>query len=186
MAAVTEPASDDEQEAQRKAERKADSKAAGIFVYSRTGVALLQVALLPILTRLCDKLEVAYVQALVVLYVGAVGIGSLGLPDAVFYFLGRTPERGAAIVRQTSVLLLVAAGPVVAVVRLVTRTPGLVGTPVTVKPTVLLTATTPRLAVVTPPTVLPAVAPLKVTLAGSSLVTRIVAGLGPRFRTWMV
>jgi O-antigen/teichoic acid export membrane protein len=118
MAAVTEPAADepDSEEAKRQAERKADSKAAGIFVYSRTGVALLQVALLPILTRLCDKLEVAYVQALVVLYVGAVGIGSLGLPDAVFYFLGRNPERSAAIVRQTSALLLMAAGPVIAVV----------------------------------------------------------------------
>jgi O-antigen/teichoic acid export membrane protein len=94
----------------------ADARAAGHFVYSRTAVGLLQLALLPILTRAYTTLDFAYVQALVVLYSGAIGIGSLGLPDAIFYFVGRHPDRGALIVRQTSALLLLATAPVLVAV----------------------------------------------------------------------
>jgi O-antigen/teichoic acid export membrane protein len=52
------------------------------------------------------------VSAVIIVCETANALGSLGLHDAVFYFFGRHPERAAAIVRQTSALLLVASLPV--------------------------------------------------------------------------
>jgi O-antigen/teichoic acid export membrane protein len=112
MPAVTEPSTDDE----RKAERAADSKAAGIFVYSKTAAGLLYIVTTAVGTRVYDKEGFNYVTAVTLLHLTAVALGSLGLADAVFYFLGRAPDRAAAIVRQTSLLLLIAAVPVIAVV----------------------------------------------------------------------
>src|SRR5205823_1371854 len=54
--------------------------------------------------------------ALLLLYESAVSLGNFGLPDSVFYLIGRNPERAPQVVRQTSLLLLIGALPVIAIV----------------------------------------------------------------------
>lgn len=90
-----------------------DSKAAGIYLYSRTAASILMLITIVAAPWLYGKAGFAYVAAILLIYETAVALGSLGLADAVFYFLGRHPERGAAIVRQTSTLLVMLAVPVV-------------------------------------------------------------------------
>lgn len=64
----------------------------------------------------------AFIAAALLIHETAIALGSLGLPDAVFYFLGRYPERAGATVRQTSLLLAVAGVPVIAIAMVVGAT----------------------------------------------------------------
>jgi O-antigen/teichoic acid export membrane protein len=95
---------------------KEASKEAGIYAYSRIAGSVFALLALALGARLYNKPEFAYISAILLLYESAVALGSLGLADAVFYYIGRTPERASHVVRQTSFLLLVVAVPVVAVV----------------------------------------------------------------------
>lgn len=95
---------------------KQASKEAGIYAYSRIAGSVLALLAIALGARLYSKPEFTYISALLLLYESAVALGSLGLADVVFYYIGRSPERAPLIVRQTSFLLLVVAVPVVAVV----------------------------------------------------------------------
>lgn len=95
--------------AQRREENRKDSKAAAVYLAGRTvGMLLLAVTQI-VANHLYDEIGFAYVAAVVLIYQTSIALGSLGLPDAVFYFIGRYPDRAGAIVRQTSALLLLAA-----------------------------------------------------------------------------
>jgi O-antigen/teichoic acid export membrane protein len=96
-------------------ENRRDSRAAGIFVASRTAAMLLIFVTYILSTRLYGKLGYAYVAAIYLVYETAIALGSLGLPDAVLTFIPRHRERSAAIVRQVSFMLAVAALPVTGV-----------------------------------------------------------------------
>jgi O-antigen/teichoic acid export membrane protein len=96
-------------------ENRRDSRAAGIYVASRTVAMLLVVVTYIVATRLYGKLGYAYVAAIYLIYESAIAIGSLGLPDAVLTFIPRHRERSAAIVRQASFMLSIAAVPVTGV-----------------------------------------------------------------------
>jgi O-antigen/teichoic acid export membrane protein len=95
---------------------KEASKEAGIYAYSRIAGTLFALLALALGARLYNKPEFAYVSALLLLYESAIALGSLGLADAVFYYIGRSPERASHVVRQTSFLLLCVAIPVIAIV----------------------------------------------------------------------
>jgi O-antigen/teichoic acid export membrane protein len=98
---------------EQRAQNRKDAGAAGIYLIGRSvGMALVVVASV-LANHLYDQLGFAYVSAVIIVCETANALGSLGLHDAVFYFFGRHPERAAAIVRQTSALLLLASIPVV-------------------------------------------------------------------------
>lgn len=101
-------------------ENRRDSRAAGIYVASRTVAMLLVFATYVLATRLYGKLGYAYVAAIYLVYESAIAIGSLGLPDSVLTFIPRHRERSAAIVRQVSFMLAIAALPVTGVAALAT------------------------------------------------------------------
>jgi O-antigen/teichoic acid export membrane protein len=87
-----------------------------LFLYSRSAAAVLMLGTLVLAARLYGTVGFGYVSAILLVCETAIALGSLGLADAVFYFVGRHPERSAAIVRQASGLLLVTSLPVTAVV----------------------------------------------------------------------
>jgi O-antigen/teichoic acid export membrane protein len=94
---------------QRRQENRKDSRAAAVYLAGRSvGMVLLLVTQI-VANHVYDRLGFAYVAAVFLIYQTSIALGSLGLPDAVFYFIGRYPERASAIVRQTSALLLAAA-----------------------------------------------------------------------------
>lgn len=95
---------------------KQASKEAGIYAYSRIAGSVFALLALALGARLYSKPEFAYIGALLLLYESAVALGSLGLADAVFYYIGREPERASHVVRQTSFLLICVSVPVTAVV----------------------------------------------------------------------
>lgn len=95
---------------------KQASKEAGIYAYSRIAGSLFALFALAMGARLYDKAGFAYIGALLLLYESAVALGSLGLADAVFYYIGREPQRASHVVRQTSFLLMCVSLPVTAVV----------------------------------------------------------------------
>jgi O-antigen/teichoic acid export membrane protein len=95
---------------------KQASKEAGIYAYSRIAGSVFALLALALGARLYNKPEFAYISAVLLLYESAVALGSLGLADAVIYYIGREPERASHVVRQTSLLLLCIAIPVIAVV----------------------------------------------------------------------
>ncbi|HEY5921581.1 MAG TPA: oligosaccharide flippase family protein [Kofleriaceae bacterium] len=95
---------------------KEASKEAGIYAYSRIAASLFALLALALGARLYSKPEFEYIAALLLLCESAVALGSLGLADAVFYYIGREPERASHVVRQTSLLLLLVAVPVSAIV----------------------------------------------------------------------
>jgi O-antigen/teichoic acid export membrane protein len=85
---------------------KKAAREAGIYAYSRVAASLL-VVLMPVIgTRIYEKTELAFVVAIALLHEGAMAIGSLGIADAVFYFIGRDPDGARKVVRQTSLLLV--------------------------------------------------------------------------------
>ncbi|MEO8698410.1 MAG: oligosaccharide flippase family protein [Kofleriaceae bacterium] len=92
------------------------ANAAGLYLYSRLATALLGLAAIAIATRVYDDRSFAYVATILLLYQTAYALGSLGLPEAVFFFVGRDRQRAPAVVRQASLLLLAVAIPVIAVV----------------------------------------------------------------------
>ena len=94
---------------------KAASKEAGIYVYSRLAASLLMLGVLAVIGRTCTREERGYIIALLTVYETAVALGSLGLADVVLYYVGRTPERAAHIVRQASLLLLYVSVPAIAI-----------------------------------------------------------------------
>lgn len=73
----------------------------------------LVIATLVASNHLYDRHEWSFIAAVLLIYETAIALGSLGLPDAVFYFLGRYPDRSGATVRQTSAILLALAAPVI-------------------------------------------------------------------------
>lgn len=94
------------------ASMRKDSHAATMYVAARSIAGMLLLVAVIVALRYYDtRTEVPYVLGVLLVYESAIALGSLGLPDAVFYFIGRTPEKAAAIVRQTSALLLAAAVP---------------------------------------------------------------------------
>jgi len=95
------------------AANRKESHSATMYVAARSIAGMLLLIAYVIALRSYDaRTQVPYVMGVLLVYESAIALGSLGLPDAVFYFIGRTPERAAAIVRQTSALLLGAALPV--------------------------------------------------------------------------
>jgi O-antigen/teichoic acid export membrane protein len=100
-------------------ENQQTSRDAGLYAYSRVVGSLLLFAALIVGARVYSKDEFAYLAAILLLYETAMALGSLGLADAVFYFIGRDPSAAPRVVRQTTLLLVLAAVPVVALVVLV-------------------------------------------------------------------
>jgi len=92
------------------------SREAGLYAYSRVASSAIAFVGLMVGARLYAKPELAFVSAIVLLYESGMALGSLGLADAVFYFIGRNPAGAREVVRQTSLLLLVVAVPVIAAV----------------------------------------------------------------------
>lgn len=109
------PASMDDAAAARKSDARKASREAGVYAYSRVAASLLILLLMVVGARVYSKPELAYVTMVLLLYESAMAIGSLGLADAVFYFIGRDPGGSRFVVRQTSFLLLSVAIPVIAV-----------------------------------------------------------------------
>jgi O-antigen/teichoic acid export membrane protein len=105
----------DDAAAARKSDAKKASREAGVYAYSRVAASLLILVLMVVGARVYSKPELAYVTMILLLYESAMAIGSLGLADAVFYFIGRDPGGARMVVRQTSFLLLSVAIPVIAV-----------------------------------------------------------------------
>jgi O-antigen/teichoic acid export membrane protein len=100
---------------EQRAQNRKDAGAAGVYLAGRSvGMALVVVASVAA-SHLYDQLGFAYVSAIIIVCETANALGSLGLHDAIFYFFGRHPDRAAAIVRQTSALLLMASIPVMLV-----------------------------------------------------------------------
>lgn len=93
-------------------QNRKDAHAAGIYAAGRSIAMLMLVLTAVAANHLYGQLGYAYVTAIILIYETSMALGSLGLPDAVFYFIGRYPERAGAIVRQTSWMLLLAALPV--------------------------------------------------------------------------
>lgn len=92
------------------------SREAGIYAYSRVAGSLIGFVAIILGARLYSTAEMAFLVALITYYEVAMALGSLGLADAVLYFIGRNREAAPAIVRQSSILLLAVAIPVIAVV----------------------------------------------------------------------
>jgi O-antigen/teichoic acid export membrane protein len=95
---------------------KKASRDAGIYTYSRLAGSLFVLLALALGARLYSTAEFAYVSAVLLLYESAVTLGSLGLSDSVFFLIGKDPGKASHVVRQTSLLLLAVALPVIGVV----------------------------------------------------------------------
>jgi O-antigen/teichoic acid export membrane protein len=110
---------DSEREAAKREETKRENQRAardaGTFAFSRIVAQLLQFAALMVATRIYSKPEFGYLGALLVVYETTIALGTLGLTDSVFFFIGRDPQSGNRIVRQTSLLLALFALPMVAI-----------------------------------------------------------------------
>ena len=89
------------------------SNDAGLYVYSRFASAVLGLVTIAIATRSYGEHDFAFVATVLLLYETAFALGSLGLPDAVFYFVGREAGRAPIVVRQASYLLALVAIPVI-------------------------------------------------------------------------
>ncbi len=94
---------------QRRQENRKDARAAAVFTVGRSVANLLYAVTFVVAAAIYTKVGMAYVTAILLIVETSVALGSLGLPDVVFYFIGRYPDRSAAIVRQTSLILLGAA-----------------------------------------------------------------------------
>ncbi|HWO22278.1 MAG TPA: oligosaccharide flippase family protein [Kofleriaceae bacterium] len=111
MAADGDPARDRDEHADH--ERR--SAAAGLYLYSRLAASLLGLATIALATHVYAKTAFAYVATILLMFDTSYALGSLGLAEAVFFFVGREPARAPVVVRQASFLLLVVALPVIAV-----------------------------------------------------------------------
>lgn len=109
-----QPATAAQAEGGSEARRAADD--AGIFVFARVAADGILLVAFAIAAWLLTRENFAYLAFSLMVTVSAVSLGSMGLAEAVFYFIGVKPMQGAAIVRQTSVLLAAMAIPVLMVV----------------------------------------------------------------------
>jgi O-antigen/teichoic acid export membrane protein len=100
----------------RRQENRKDARAAAVFTIGRSVANLLIAVTYIVAAAVYEPVQLAYVTAVLLLVETSIALGSLGLPDVVFYFIGRYPDRSAAIVRQTSLILLFAAVIVVPIV----------------------------------------------------------------------
>jgi O-antigen/teichoic acid export membrane protein len=96
-------------------ENRQAARNAGIYAYSRIIAALLGFLVVALGARIYSEYEFAYVGAVLLAYNTALAVGTLGLADAVFYFIGRDAEAGKHIVRQITLLLSVIAIPAIAI-----------------------------------------------------------------------
>lgn len=96
-------------------ENRKAARDAGVFAYSKIVAALLIFLVGAVGARIYSEYEFAYVGAILLAYNTALAVGTLGLADSVFYFIGRDPDAGKHIVRQTTLLLAVIAIPAIAV-----------------------------------------------------------------------
>jgi O-antigen/teichoic acid export membrane protein len=97
-------------------QNRKDSRAAGVYVASRTFAMLLLAVAYFVALRIYGKIGGGYVAAIYLVHETAMAIGSLGLPDAIFYFIGRDPARAPSVVREASAVLAAATVPVMGVV----------------------------------------------------------------------
>jgi O-antigen/teichoic acid export membrane protein len=89
---------------------------AGVFVFARVAAEAVQLLAFAIAAWYLTRESFAYLSFSLMVTVSAVTLGSLGLAESVFYFIGQRPGQGPAIVRQTTFLLGLAAVPVIAIV----------------------------------------------------------------------
>jgi O-antigen/teichoic acid export membrane protein len=87
---------------------------AGVYMYSRVGSALVQMGAFALAARSFGESSFGYLQIVLTVYLLGLALGSLGLPDVVFYFLGRQPGHASAIVRRATFLLATMVVPVIA------------------------------------------------------------------------
>lgn len=92
------------------------SKDAGLYLYSRLAASVLGLVTIALAKRFYPDADFAYVAGLLLLYDTAYALGSLGLPEAVFYFVGRDHSRAPIVVRQATFLLAAVALPVIGIV----------------------------------------------------------------------
>lgn len=106
-------AADGEQD--ERAEDARRSRDAGLYLYSRLASSLLGLATIAIATHVYAPAAFAYVAAILLMFDTSYALGSLGLAEAVFFFMGRDRTRAPLVVRQASFLLLAVALPVIAI-----------------------------------------------------------------------
>jgi O-antigen/teichoic acid export membrane protein len=82
------------------AQRKKDAKDAAVYVAARSLAGMLLLVTYIIALHSYSEVQFRYVAAVLLVYETSIALGSLGLPDAVFYFIGKSPEHAAAIVRH--------------------------------------------------------------------------------------
>jgi len=95
---------------------KKRSTDAGLYLYSRLAASVLSLVTIGIATHVYSENAFAFVATILLMYDTAYALGSLGLPEAVFFFVGRDHARAPAVVRQASFLLLVVAVPVIGII----------------------------------------------------------------------
>jgi O-antigen/teichoic acid export membrane protein len=95
---------------------KKRSTDAGLYLYSRLASSVLSLVTIGIATHVYSENAFAFVATILLMYDTAYALGSLGLPEAVFFFVGRDHARAPAVVRQASFLLLVVAVPVIGII----------------------------------------------------------------------
>jgi len=95
------------------------SRDAGLYLYSRLAASMLGLLTIGIATHVYAKPAFAYVATILLMFDTSYALGSLGLAEAVFFFVGRDHQRAPAVVRQASFLLLLVALPVIGVAMVV-------------------------------------------------------------------
>ncbi|NIR51526.1 polysaccharide biosynthesis protein [candidate division KSB1 bacterium] len=68
------------------------SRKAGIIVFSRAVMVLVQMASMMVLTRILTKEDFGLLTFLLLLYSSVITLAQLGLPESVFYFFERVPK----------------------------------------------------------------------------------------------
>ncbi|MDX2087583.1 MAG: oligosaccharide flippase family protein [Kofleriaceae bacterium] len=113
-----------DEDAAREVHRSADaenndhqrlSRDAGLYLYSRLAASLFGLATIGIATHVYAKTAFAYVATILLMFDTSYALGSLGLAEAVFFFVGRDHKRAPAVVRQASFLLLAVSLPVIGI-----------------------------------------------------------------------
>jgi O-antigen/teichoic acid export membrane protein len=101
---------------QEAADHKKRSTDAGLYLYSRLAASVLGLVTIGIATHVYSETAFAFVATILLMYDTAYALGSLGLPEAVFFFVGRDRDRAPLVVRQAAFLLLVVAVPVIGII----------------------------------------------------------------------
>jgi O-antigen/teichoic acid export membrane protein len=90
----------------------------GVIVYSRLAAGGIGLVALAVAARSLSRADFAYVAFAIMVFSTALALGSMGLHEAVYYFLGNRPNDAPAVIRQATFLLACASGPAIAVVAL--------------------------------------------------------------------